>query len=94
MCRRFSSAIESTYCWQYSYFRKLFKKLREHDFAVDAIVETGLPDFYGAGDIVEILPKREISVAPRDELFIRYRLKAMLPYDRVPHGRFVRHVGC
>src|SRR5260370_7986704 len=94
MCRRFQSAIEFTYRRQHSHFRKLLEELTEHHFAVDAIVETGLPYLYSAGDVVEILSKRKISVTPRDGLCVRYPLKPVFLCDRVPHRRFARHLGC
>jgi hypothetical protein len=58
---------------QHFHFAKMFKDLVKHRFAVDAVVESGLPDLDRARDIVEVLPEDEVSEAPRDHLLVRNR---------------------
>jgi hypothetical protein len=57
-------------------------------------VETGLSHLDRARDIVEVLPKGEVSLVPGNHLFVGNWYQILFFDDFVPDWSFVRHIRC
>jgi hypothetical protein len=80
---RFLQSQLSFVSWNDPVLPNATQKCAEHLLGIDAIMKTGAPRLYGAGDVLEAAVENEVAKGPRSYLRVRYRLQLVFVYDTV-----------